>query len=81
MQLAGTLRRRHLELRSLSDGIDTIQGAPRRLYERLSCPRSELENRIKELKDEIQMDRTVARGSKRIGREGTAEAGNAEIGP
>ena len=38
--------------------LTNIQGAPHRLYKRLYCPRGDAENRIKELKGGLQMDRT-----------------------
>lgn len=38
--------------------ITNIRGGPRRIYEAIYCARGDVENRIKELKDGLQIDRT-----------------------
>ena len=38
--------------------ITNIRGWPQRIYEQIYCARGDVENRIKELKDGLQIDRT-----------------------
>lgn len=38
--------------------ITNLKGSPRHIYEKIYCPRGDVENRIKELKDGLEIDRT-----------------------
>lgn len=38
--------------------VTNLRGSPRRIYEQIYCARGDVENRIKELKDGLQIDRT-----------------------
>lgn len=38
--------------------VTNIKGSPRRIYEQIYCARGDVENRIKELKDGLEIDRT-----------------------
>ncbi len=42
--------------------ITNIRGCPKRIYEQIYCARGDVENRIKELKDGLQIDRTSCTG-------------------